>query len=54
MGYLAQDKPKAFFIRLKYEQMPEMLRLHNIGKRTNKKRIRKKIAKRIDDMVEVD
>lgn len=54
MGYLAQGKPMAFFIRFDDEQLPELNRLLSIGYRTKKNRIRKKIGKRIDAMVEVE
>lgn len=54
VGYLAEGKVGAFFIRVNDEQEKEMLRLHKIGTHTRKKRIKKKIAKRIDSMIPVE
>ena len=54
MGYLAEDKVTHFFIRLTDEQVHEVIRLGSILQRTKKKRIKHKIAKRIDNMVKVE
>lgn len=48
MGYLAEGKLPAYFIRVDDE---EFWRLYRIFKRTKKKRIKKKLAKRIDSLV---
>lgn len=52
MGYLAEGLDLAYFVRL--EDDVEFLRLFRIGKRTKSKRIKKKIAKRIDSLVSID
>ena len=54
MGYLAQGKATHFFIRLTDEQEREVVRLGSIFHRTKNKRIKDKIAKRIDNMVKVE
>ncbi|MCA1029302.1 hypothetical protein LCM23_25145 [Cytobacillus kochii] len=54
MGYLADGKPIAFFIRLSDDDLIKAQRLLYIIKRTNNKRIKKKLAKRIDNMVKVE
>ena len=51
MGYLADGKPMAFFIRLTDKEEPEVLRLYRIFKSSRKVRTKKKIAKRIDKLV---
>ncbi|GAB2561044.1 hypothetical protein [Gracilibacillus alcaliphilus] len=48
MGYLAKGKIPAYFIRMDDE---EYERLYKIFKRTKNRRIKKKIAKRIDSLV---
>lgn len=53
MGYLKQDKAPAFFIRLTDEQVPEVNRLMGIFRHTKKRRIKNKIANRVDSMVKV-
>ena len=54
MGYLKEDKFTHFFIRLTDEQVREVVRLGSILQRTRKKRIKRKLAKRIDNMVKVE
>lgn len=54
MGYLSQGRLLAFFIRLSDEDEREMMRLQSIGRRTKNKRIRNKIFKRIDRLVQVE
>ncbi|MBT2600954.1 MULTISPECIES: hypothetical protein [unclassified Oceanobacillus] len=49
MGYLADDKIPSYFIRMDDE---DYKRLYKIFKRTKNKRIKKKLAKRIDSLVE--
>ncbi len=49
MGYLSSGKVSAYFIRMDDK---EFQRLYNLFKRTRKKRVKKKIAKRIDSLVE--
>jgi len=51
MGFLADGKVNAFFVRLSDEQEIEVLRLLSIFKRTKKNRIKTKIARRIDAMI---
>jgi hypothetical protein len=53
MGYLANGNVNAFFVWLSEEDEAEVMRLHAIGKRTKKKRIKRKIAKRIDTFVPI-
>ena len=52
MGYLQQGKANAFFIRLDDADDNEVLRLFSIFKRTKNKRIKTKIVRRIDSLVE--
>jgi hypothetical protein len=54
MGYLAQGNHIAFFIRISDKKEIEAMRLYSTFKRTKSKRVKKKIAKRIDSMVKVD
>lgn len=51
MGYLQQGKVNAFFVRLDDAEDNEVMRLVTIFERTKNKRIKTKIAKRIDAMV---
>lgn len=54
MGYLQQGKTGDYFIRMTDDMIPEFNRLHSIGKRTKKKRVKKKIGKRIDSLIPVE
>lgn len=53
MGYLQQGKEGAYFIRMTDDIDKEFYRLVSIGRRTNKKRVKRKIAKRIDALIPV-
>lgn len=50
-NYLRQGKIPAFFVHLNGEPENEFNRLYYIFKRTKSKRIKRKIAKRIDALV---
>lgn len=54
MGYLANGEISSFLVHLEKES--EFHRLYSLFKKTKKKRVKKKIAKRIDSLVkgEVD
>lgn len=49
MGYITDDKLGAYFVHLEKEK--EFNRLYGIFKNNKRKRIKKKIAKRIDGLV---
>ena len=53
MGYLSQGNHIAFFVRLNDAGMAETNRLLAIFRKTKKKRIKRKIAKRIDSLVPI-